>query len=154
MRALVQRVARARCTVEGRETGAIGAGLLVFVGARHGDAESDADWLAGKVAGLRVFADAASHMNRDVLAATGGVLAIPQFTLYGDARRGRRPDFTAAARPEAAEPLYERFCAALAAHGVTVARGRFRAHMDIEAVHDGPVTLMLESPAAAAVTEH
>ncbi len=146
MRALIQRVTRARCTVAGEESGAIGAGLAVLVGAAVFDREADADWLARKVAGLRVFADATGHMNRDVRDVAGGVLAIPQFTLYGDARRGRRPEFTAAARPEHAEPLYRRFCATLAGEGVPVALGRFREHMQIELVNDGPVTLMLESP--------
>jgi D-tyrosyl-tRNA(Tyr) deacylase len=149
LRALIQRVTRARCTARGRLTGEIGRGLLVLLGAAVGDGADDADWLARKVAGLRVFEDDAAHMNRDVLEAGGGALVIPQFTLYGDARRGRRPDFVRAARPEAAEPLYERFCATLAAAGVPVARGAFREHMQIELVNDGPVTLMIESPARA-----
>ncbi len=149
MRALVQRVTRARCTVAGRVTGEIGAGLAVLVGATGDDRDSDADWLARKVAELRIFADLQGRMNLDVRAAYGAALAIPQFTLYGDARRGRRPDFVAAARPEVAEPLFERFCAALAGHGVTVERGVFRTHMEIELVNDGPVTLMIETPRAA-----
>ena len=153
MRALVQRVTRARCTVEGEVTGEIDAGLLVLVGATHADTEAHADWLARKVAGLRVFADPEGRMNRDVREAGGAVLAVPQFTLYGDARRGRRPDFIQAAPPERAEPLYERFCGALHDEGVIVARGRFRAHMSLELVNDGPVTLMLESPAAGQVTD-
>ncbi len=147
MRALVQRVDGARVTVEGRASGAIGAGLLVLLGATHADRDADADWLARKVAGLRVFADDAGHMNRDVREAGGAVLVVPQFTLYGDARRGRRPDFVQAARPEQAEPLFERFCATLAGEGVPVERGVFRAHMRVELANDGPVTLMLESPA-------
>ena len=146
MRALVQRVARARCTVAGEITGEIAAGLLVLVGATHADRDGDADWLARKVAGLRIFADAEGRMNRDVREAGGGVLAVPQFTLYGDARHGRRPDFLQAAAPERAEPLYERFCGALHGEGVAVARGRFRAHMSLELVNDGPVTLMIETP--------
>lgn len=150
MRALIQRVTRARCTVAGRVTGEIGTGLVALVGATHTDTAADAAWLARKVSGLRVFADGAQLMNRDVAAAGGAVLAIPQFTLYGDARRGRRPEFLAAARPEQAEPLYEQFCAALADSGVRVARGVFRAHMEVELVNDGPVTLMIESPAGAA----
>ncbi len=148
MRALVQRVTRARCTVAGRTTGEIAGGLAVLVGACVDDGPADADWLARKVAVLRVFADADGLMNRDVRESGGGALVIPQFTLYGDARRGRRPDFVRAARPELAEPLYERFCERLAAEGVEVARGVFRAHMQIELVNDGPVTLLLESPAA------
>jgi len=146
MRALVQRVTRARVTVEGRVSGAIGCGLLVLVGATHEDVEADADWTARKVAGLRVFADGEGLMNRDVREAGGGILAVPQFTLYGETRRGRRPDFVQAARPEHAEPLFERFCVTLAGEGVTVARGVFRAHMEVELTNDGPVTLMIESP--------
>jgi D-aminoacyl-tRNA deacylase len=151
VRALVQRCGPARVTVDGRESGAIDAGLVVLVGATHDDAEADAVWLARKVAGLRVFADAAGQMNRDVTEAGGAVLVVPQFTLYGDARRGRRPDFVAAARPERAEPLFERFCAALTEAGVRVARGVFRAHMRVELVNDGPVTLMIESPPRGSV---
>ncbi len=150
MRALVQRAAGASVTVEGRVTGSIASGLVVLVGATHDDGPIDAEWLAHKVAGLRVFADDAGHMNRDVREVGGGVLVVPQFTLYGDARRGRRPDFVQAARPEQAEPLVERFCAALEAEGVTVERGVFRAHMRVELVNDGPVTLLIESPRAAA----
>jgi len=146
----VQRVLRARVTVEGRASGEIGAGLVVLLGATHEDREADADWTARKVAGLRVFADEKGLMNRDVREAGGAILAVPQFTLYGDARRGRRPDFVRAARPEHAEPLFERFCAALASERVAVARGVFRAHMEVELVNDGPVSLMIESPPAGA----
>ena len=146
MRALVQRVARARVTVEGRVSGEIGSGMLVLLGAAHEDRETDADWTARKVAGLRIFADEKGLMNRDVREAGGGILAVPQFTLYGGTRRGRRPDFMRAARPEQAEPLFERFCATLAAERVTVARGVFRVHMEVELVNDGPVTLLVESP--------
>ncbi len=149
MRALVQRVSEARVTVDGEVTGEIGTGLLVLVGATHDDGSGDADWLARKVAGLRVFADDAGQMNRDVRESGGAILVVPQFTLYGDARRGRRPDFIAAARPEQAEPLFERFCVTLAAEGVRVERGRFRAHMKVALVNDGPVTLAIESPRAA-----
>jgi len=146
MRALVQRVTRARVTVGGQVSGEIGAGLVVLLGAAHDDSAADADWTARKVAGLRVFADQDGLMNRDVRETGGGILAIPQFTLYGETRRGRRPDFIRAARPEHAEPLFERFCATLAAERVTVARGVFRTHMEVELVNDGPVTLMVESP--------
>ncbi len=142
----MQRVTRASVTVEGRVTGAIGSGLLVLLGATHADGEADVCWLAAKVAGLRVFADAEGKMNRDVREAGGGVLVVPQFTLYGDARHGKRPEFTAAARPEVAEPLFERFCAELAALGVPVERGVFRAHMLVDLLNEGPVTLMIESP--------
>ena len=153
MRALVQRVSRAAVSVAGETIGSIGPGLLVLVAAGAADGDAEAAWLAGKVARLRVFADDAGKMNRDVREAGGAVLAVPQFTLYGDARHGRRPEFTLAARPEDAEPLFERFCGLLALRGVTVARGRFREHMEIELVNDGPVTLMLEAPPARAKAE-
>lgn len=145
MRVLLQRVTRARCVVGGRVSGAIGGGLVILLGVAEGDRAEHADGLARKVASLRVFADGDRLMNRDVREAGGAALVIPQFTLYGDTRRGRRPDFTAAARPEAAEPLFERFCVALAAEGVPVERGVFRAHMEVELVNDGPVTLMIEA---------
>jgi D-tyrosyl-tRNA(Tyr) deacylase len=148
MKALVQRVTRARCTVEGRVTGEIAAGLLILLGVHQEDAATDAAWLAHKLAGLRIFADGEKRMNRDVREAGGAALVIPQFTLYGDTRRGRRPDFLGAARPEHAEPLFQRFCAALEEEGVPVERGVFRAHMEVELVNDGPVTLMVEAPAA------
>lgn len=150
MRALVQRVKRARVTVAGETTGAIGPGLLVLLGAAPGDGEAEVAWLARKLAGLRIFADAGGHMNRDVREIGGAVLVVPQFTLYGDARRGRRPDFTAAARPELAAPLVESLCARLAAEGVPVERGVFGAHMEVELLNDGPVTLMIETPVADA----
>jgi D-tyrosyl-tRNA(Tyr) deacylase len=146
VRALVQRVERASVDVNGRVRGEIGAGLLVLLGATHVDGESDAHWLAEKLAGLRVFADAEGKMNRDVRESGGACLVVPQFTLYGDARHGRRPEFTGAARPEHAEPLFESFCTRLAALGVPVERGVFRAHMRVALVNDGPVTLLIESP--------
>jgi len=146
MRALVQRVTRARCTVEGRTSGAIEAGLVVLVGATHLDTPQDADWLAHKVARLRIFEDDEAHMNLDLAAVGGAMLVVPQFTLYGGTRRGRRPDFVDAAKPQIAEPLFERFCATLKGAGIPVQRGVFRAHMQIELVNDGPVTLMVESP--------
>jgi D-aminoacyl-tRNA deacylase len=145
----VQRVARASVSVEGALRGEIGPGLLVLLGAAHADGEEEARWLAEKVAGLRVFADPEGKMNRDVRESGGACLVVPQFTLYGDARHGRRPDFTAAARPDVAEPLFERFCAELAGNGVRVARGVFRAHMLVELANDGPVTLMIDAPARA-----
>jgi len=147
VRALLQRVARARVTVAGEVSGAIERGLLVLLGVTHTDGEPEAKWLAQKVAGLRIFADSAGHMNLDVRAAGGACLVVPQFTLYADARHGRRPDFVAAATPAHAEPLVERFCTALAAGGITVERGVFRAHMQVELVNDGPVTIALETPA-------
>ncbi len=150
MRAFVQRVSRARVTVGERVVGEIGAGLLVLLGATHADRDRDADALARKVAGLRVFEDGGGRMNLDLAAVAGRALVVPQFTLYGDARRGRRPEFTAAARPERAEPLFERFCSALVGAGVAVERGVFRARMAVELVNDGPVSLMIECPAPAA----
>lgn len=150
MRALVQRVARARVSVQGRVAGGIGPGLLVLLGAAPADGEEQAAWLARKLAGLRVFGDAAGLMNLDVRQTGGSALVVPQFTLYGDTRHGRRPDFTGAARPEQAEPLFERFCALLAAQGVPVERGVFGAPMAVELVNDGPVTLLIETPAPGA----
>jgi len=146
----VQRVSRASVSVEGRLAGEIAAGLLVLLGATHADGEPEAAWLADKVAGLRVFADEQGRMNRSVLESAGACLVVPQFTLYGDARHGRRPEFTAAARPEHAEPLVEVFCTRLAALGVPVARGVFRAPMRVELVNEGPVTLLVETPARPA----
>jgi len=146
MRALVQRVSRARVSVEGRVTGAIERGLLALVGATHGDDRAAAEWLARKTAELRIFPDGEGRMNRDVRETGGAVLVVPQFTLYGETRRGRRPDFYGAARPEEAAPLVERFAASLEAMGLAVGRGVFGAHMEVELVNDGPVTLMLESP--------
>jgi D-tyrosyl-tRNA(Tyr) deacylase len=138
VRAVVQRVSRASVRVDGREASSIGAGLLVFLGVTHADSERDADWLADKVRALRVFPDADGRMNEPLDGRE--VLCVSQFTLYGDARRGNRPSFEAAAGPELAEPLYERFCERLGArHGV------FGAMMAVELVNDGPVTLLLES---------
>jgi D-aminoacyl-tRNA deacylase len=148
MRALVQRVTRACVTVEGRVAGEIGPGLLVLLGAAHADGEDQAAWLARKLAGLRVFADPDGLMNLDVRQTGGAALVVPQFTLYGETRRGRRPDFTAAAAPAQAEPLFERFCTLLAAQGVPVQRGVFGAHMAVELLNDGPVTLLIETPGA------
>jgi len=150
VRALIQRVARARVSVDGEVTGEIGAGLLVLLGATHVDGDADAAWLAEKVAGLRVFGDEQGKMNRDVRETSGACLVVPQFTLYGDARHGRRPEFTAAARPEHAEPLFDRFCRELERAGVQTRRGRFRAPMLVELVNDGPVTLLVESPVGLA----
>jgi D-tyrosyl-tRNA(Tyr) deacylase len=150
MRALVQRVVRAAVRVEGETIGEIARGLLILLGAAHGDDEPMAQALARKIAELRIFADAEGRMNLDVRQAGGAALVVPQFTLYGDTRKGRRPDFTRAARPEVAEPLVESFCRTLEAAGLAVARGRFGAHMEVELVNDGPVTLLIESPHAGA----
>jgi D-tyrosyl-tRNA(Tyr) deacylase len=150
VRALVQRVTRARVTVQGRVHSEIGPGLVVLLGIRHTDGEADARWLAGKVAALRVFGDGTGRMNLDLRDTGGAVLVVPQFTLYADARHGRRPDFTEAAHPDHAEPLVKRFCASLAEAGIPVEQGVFRAHMLVALENDGPVTLMLESPAGEA----
>jgi D-tyrosyl-tRNA(Tyr) deacylase len=149
VRALVQRVTRASVHVQGELKGEIGAGLLVLVGATHGDDDEAVQWLARKVSELRIFGDEQGRMNLDVREAGGAVLVVPQFTLYGDARRGRRPDFMSAARPELAAPLVESFGQALERLGLLVARGVFGAHMVVELVNDGPVTLMIESPRAS-----
>jgi D-tyrosyl-tRNA(Tyr) deacylase len=145
MRAVVQRVSRAKVTVAGEVTGAIGAGLLVLLGVGQDDAESDADYLAEKIAGLRIFEDADGKMNRAVGESGGAVLAISQFTLYGDVRRGKRPSFDAAARPEHARPLYEYFVARIRAAGLPCQTGRFQEMMQVELVNDGPVTILLDS---------
>ena len=137
MRALVQRVSRASVDVDGRQVAAIGPGLLVLLGVTHEDGERDADRLADKVRALRIFPDQDGRMNEPL--GDREVLCISQFTLYGDARKGNRPAYVAAARPEHAEPLYERVCAALGAR-----RGVFGATMAVELVNDGPVTLLLE----------
>ena len=139
----MQRVSRASASVDGRVAGEIGAGLLVLVGIAVGDGEADADALAGKVARLRVFPDAEGRFDRSVLETGGGVLAVSQFTLLADTARGNRPSLTGAAAPAEAEPLYERFCDALAALGVPVERGVFGARMAVELVNDGPVTIVL-----------
>jgi D-aminoacyl-tRNA deacylase len=145
MRAVVQRVSRARVTVGGSITGEIGLGLLVFVGVGRGDAETDATYLAEKVRGLRVFEDADGKMNRSVHDAGGSVLAVSQFTLYGDARRGKRPSFDDAARPEEARRLYEVFVELIRAAGLRCETGRFQEMMEVELVNDGPVTILLDS---------
>lgn len=145
MRAVVQRVSRGRVTVAGEVVGEIGKGFVVLLGVSKEDTQADADYMAEKVAGLRVYEDEEGKMNRSILEAGGRVLAVSQFTLYGDVRRGKRPGFDRAGRPEVAEPLYERFVAQLRERGLTVATGRFRTHMEVELVNDGPVTILLDS---------
>ncbi|MEJ5197729.1 MAG: D-aminoacyl-tRNA deacylase [Anaerolineae bacterium] len=145
MRAVIQRVSRASVTVDGREVGAIGRGFLVLVGATHSDTRAEAEWLARKVAGLRLFEDAAGKMNLGLADVGGAVLVVSQFTLYADARKGRRPSFTEAARPEQAEPLIDYFVELLRKEGLTVATGQFQAHMEVALVNDGPVTLWLDT---------
>ncbi len=144
MRALIQRVNRASVTVDGEVTGEIGSGLCVFVGVTHSDDEAVAEKLAERVWRLRVFDDEAGFMNVPVAEAGGEVLVVSQFTLYGDTKKGRRPSWVAAARPEQAEPLIEKFTAALEGLGARVASGRFAAHMHVELVNDGPVTVTVE----------
>ena len=144
MRVLVQRVSRAAVRVDGQTVGAIGRGFLVLAGFRPGDGDEQLRWMAEKVFGLRVFGDADGKMNLALAEAGGSLLVVSQFTLYGDASKGRRPSFIDAAPPAVAEPLYERFVALLREQGATVETGRFGAMMDVELVNDGPVTLMLE----------
>ncbi len=145
MRAVVQRVSRAKVTVAGQVTGQIDRGLVVLLGVGQDDVEGDAGYLAEKVCGLRIFPDSDGKMNLSLEDVGGAMLVVSQFTLLGDCRRGRRPSFIAAAAPEKAEELYESFVAAVRARGVAVGCGRFRQHMDVELVNDGPVTLMLDS---------
>jgi D-tyrosyl-tRNA(Tyr) deacylase len=145
MRAVVQRVSRCRVTVEGETVGQIGAGLLVLLGVSKADTEAAADYLAEKIVGLRIFEDAEGKMNLSVQDSGGAVLVISQFTLYGDVRRGKRPSFDAAARPEEAERLYEYFVGKIRAAGLRCETGQFRAMMEVELVNSGPVTILLDS---------
>ncbi len=145
MRAVVQRVTRASVTVDAEIVGRIGPGLCVLVGVAHEDSERDAIGLAEKVVHLRIFEDPEGKMNRSVLDERGALLAISQFTLLGDARRGNRPSFTSAMGPERARELFDRFCDACRAAGVTVETGRFRSEMDVEVVNHGPVTVLLDT---------
>jgi D-tyrosyl-tRNA(Tyr) deacylase len=145
MRAVIQRVSRAKVSANGEVAGEIGAGLLVLLGVALHDAEADADYLADKIAGLRVFEDDAGKMNLSVVEISGAVLAVSQFTLYGDVRRGKRPSFDAAARPERARELYEYFVAKIRAAGLRCETGRFQEMMKVELVNEGPVTILLDS---------
>jgi len=145
MRAVVQRVSRAKVTVNGWTSGEIGHGLLVLLGVGHGDTEADASYLAEKIAGLRIFEDAEGKMNRSVVDVGGSVLAVSQFTLYGDVRRGKRPSFDAAAPPEQARQLYEFFVERVQAAGLRCETGRFQEMMQVELVNEGPVTILLDS---------
>jgi D-tyrosyl-tRNA(Tyr) deacylase len=145
MRAVIQRVSEAAVEVAGETVGRIDRGLLVLVGVSVADGAADADWLADRLVGLRIFADAAGRFDASVQDVAGAVLLVSQFTLCADTRKGRRPSFTAAARPEQAEPLYRRVADAVAARGVPVGTGRFGAHMQVRSVNDGPVTILLDS---------
>ncbi len=145
MRAVVQRVTEAAVAVGGREVARIGPGLLVLLGVGKGDADADAAWMAEKVASLRIFEDAAGKMNLSLLDGSRAMLAVSQFTLYGDARKGRRPSFIDACEPVEAKRLYERFCELSRAAGLTVGTGVFAADMKVSLVNDGPVTLLLDT---------
>ncbi len=145
MRAVVQRVSEASVTVDGQVVGEIGHGFLVLVGIAPSDGEAEAAYLARKIVGLRVFEDDAGKMNLGLSEVGGSVLAVSQFTLYGDCRKGRRPSFTDAAPPDQADALYRRFCTLMEEEGVPVARGVFQAHMAVALVNDGPVTLWLDT---------
>jgi D-tyrosyl-tRNA(Tyr) deacylase len=148
LRAVVQRVTQARVTVDARVAGEISNGLVVLLGVGREDTAESAAYLAEKIANLRIFADEAGKMNRSLVETRGSALVLSQFTLYGDARGGRRPSYTRAAPPEQANPLYEEFVRALSAHGICVETGVFQAHMEVELVNDGPVTLLLDSEKA------
>lgn len=146
MRVVVQRCKQARVTVDGDMIGCIGAGLVLLVGITHEDTEANAAYLADKIAGLRIFEDPEGKMNLSLTDIGGSILSVSQFTLYGDCRKGKRPSFIEAARPEKALPLYEQFNRMLEQKGISVETGRFGADMDVELVNWGPVTLMLEHP--------
>lgn len=145
MRAVIQRVEQASVSVEGEIKGQVGAGFLVLIGVEEGDGEADFKYIADKVPNLRVFEDDQGKMNRSLLDVDGEVLAVSQFTLLGDARGGRRPSFIAAARPETANPMYERLVAHWRTQGIRVETGVFGAHMKVSLVNDGPVTILLDS---------
>jgi D-aminoacyl-tRNA deacylase len=144
MRVVLQRVSRASVTIDGRVAGAVDRGYCLLVGFTHGDTDATVDWMAEKVAGLRLFADPEGKMNLCLADVQGGLLVISQFTLYGDVAKGRRPSFIDAARPETAIPLYDRFVAALRGRGLPVGTGEFGADMQVEIHNDGPVTLILD----------
>ncbi len=148
MRALVQRVSEASVEVEGKEVGRIGHGILVLLGVGHDDEPKDADYLVEKVVHLRIFADEQGKMNRSLLNVGGGLLAVSQFTLWGDCRKGRRPSFVAAADPEKAEAIYDAFVHRARSLGVAVATGSFKEMMQVSLINDGPVTLLLDSKKA------
>jgi D-tyrosyl-tRNA(Tyr) deacylase len=147
MRVVVQRVSKAAVTIDDRVAGSIGRGFCLLVGFTHADNDAEVEWMADKVTGLRLFSDAQGKMNLGLSEAGGSVLVVSQFTLYGDATKGRRPSFVDAARPEVAIPLYQRFVAALRDRGLTVATGEFGADMQVEIHNDGPVTMILDRTA-------
>ena len=145
MRACIQRVSQAEVTVDDEVIGRIGRGLVVLLGVAHEDGQGQVDWLADKIVGLRIFEDEAGKMNRSLAEVGGAMLVVSQFTLYGDSRKGRRPSFTDAAPPKLAEQLYEAFVESVRAQGIEVTTGRFRAHMRVSLVNDGPVTLWIDT---------
>ncbi|MHB1318024.1 MAG: D-aminoacyl-tRNA deacylase [Anaerolineae bacterium] len=145
MRALLQRVTFASVNIDGATIAEIGPGAAILLGIASSDDDAAAAWLAAKIASLRIFEDRAGAMNLSLVDTSGSALVVPQFTLCGDTRRGRRPSFSEAAPPDIAEPLFERFCDHVAARGLLVARGKFRAHMLVTIHNDGPVTLMLDT---------
>ncbi|WP_115992233.1 D-aminoacyl-tRNA deacylase [Cohnella lupini] len=145
MKVVLQRVSEAKVTVEGQIVGAIGTGLMLLVGVGQEDTEQDLNWMADKLAGLRIFEDDGGKMNLSVEDVKGEILSVSQFTLYGDCRKGKRPNFMGAARPETAESFYDRFNERLRTRGLKVETGRFGAMMDVSLVNDGPVTLILDS---------
>ena len=148
MRAVVQKVSSSKVTVDEEVIGQINHGLLVLLGVTHDDTSKDVDYMVDKVTNLRIFEDEDEKMNLSLKDVGGEILAVSQFTLYGDARRGRRPSFSDAARPDVANPLYEEFVEKLRAQGITVGTGEFGAHMMVELTNDGPVTILLESKKA------
>jgi D-tyrosyl-tRNA(Tyr) deacylase len=145
MRAVIQRVSEAKVEVDGQVIGAVGRGLLVYLGVGKEDAQTDAEFMADKLANLRIFADEAGKMNRSVMEIGGGVLLVSNFTLQGDCRKGRRPGFDAAADPQLAEPLYEKVAELIAREDIPVSKGSFGAHMQVTSINDGPVTFLLDS---------
>ena len=145
MRAVIQRVSSASVSIGGRTVGAVGTGFLILLGVTHGDGEREADYLAAKCAALRVFRDSEDKMNLSLKDVGGGALVVSQFTLYGDCRKGNRPAFVAAARPETAAPLYQRFIQKLREAGVPVETGEFGADMEVSLCNDGPVTILMDT---------